>query len=252
MRAIIIAAGRGSRLGPHTDNRPKCMVDVAGRPILHHQLEAFAAHGIHDLHIVRGYLAEQVTAPGAQYYANTDWPQNNILLSLFCARSAMDGPFLSSYSDILFTERAVQTVLASPFDIALTVDRQWRRAYTGRIDHPVAQAELTEADDERVLRVGKQIGPERTVGEFIGLAKYSEQGARRLVETFEELEAQHSPSMDAPFQAAQHFRKAYLTDLFCELIDRGVTIGCAYIDGGWREIDTVQDLLRVREEWPNV
>lgn len=54
---------------------------------------------------------------------------------------------------------------------------------------------------------------------------------------------------DDPFQAAAKFRKAYLCDLFCELIDRGVDVGWVPIDGGWREIDTVEDLHRVRDEW---
>ena len=60
MKAIIIAAGMGRRLRPHTDRRPKCMVEIAGKPILHHQLDAFRAHGVDDIVIIRGYKAAQV------------------------------------------------------------------------------------------------------------------------------------------------------------------------------------------------
>ena len=106
-RAIIIAAGRGSRLSHHTDDRPKCMVEVDGASILEHQLSAYRTHGVDDFHLVRGYRAEDIVVPGATYHSNADWERNNILLSLFCAAPALEGPLLASYSDILFTERTV-------------------------------------------------------------------------------------------------------------------------------------------------
>ncbi|QDG52461.1 phosphocholine cytidylyltransferase family protein [Persicimonas caeni] len=247
MKAIIIAAGLGSRLEHYTDERPKCMVDIGGRSILSYQLEAFAKNDIDDIHIVRGYLADKLVVDGATYHENSDYQSNNILLSLFCAASAMDGPFVSTYSDIVYTPQVVEQAVHSPHDIALVVDRQWHLAYEGREDHPPEQAELAEVDGERVLRVGKQVGPENAVGEFIGLARYTAEGARQLREVYADVRAKYGD--DEPFQAAAKFRKAYLTDLFCELIDRGVDVGWVPIDGGWREIDTVEDLHRVRDEW---
>lgn len=247
MKAIIIAAGMGSRLEHHTTERPKCMVEVRGRSILSYQLEALATHGINDLHVVRGYLSQRLVVPGATYYENVDYRNNNILHSLFHAQAAMDGPFVSTYSDIVYKPEVVQAVVEAPFDIALAVDRQWAKAYEGRHDHPVEQAELTEVDGGRVLRVGKQVGPENAVGEFIGLARYSAEGARVMREVWADVRATHSD--DEPFQNAALFRKAYLTDLFLEIIARGHTVGAALIDGGWREIDTVEDLARVSQEW---
>lgn len=246
-RAIIIAAGRGSRLAHHTDDRPKCLVEVGGASILAHQLTAYRTHGVDEFHIVRGYRADDIVVPGATYHLNADWERNNILHSLFCARSALTGPLLASYSDILFTERTVAAALGGIHDITLVVDLDWARAYEGRADHPVAQAELTEVDGDRVVRVGKQVGPERAIGEFIGLAALSANGARLLTDAYAEVRQRLGD--DDPFHAAALFRKAYLTDLFLELIDQHVPIGWAPISGGWREIDTVQDLERVRDEW---
>lgn len=247
MKAIIIAAGLGSRLEHYTDEKPKCMVDVGGRSILSYQLEAFDKNGVDDVHIVRGYLADRLVVDGATYHENPDYQSNNILLSLFFAESAMDGAFLSTYSDIVYTPEVVQKAIDSPHDIALVVDRKWHLAYEGRDDHPPEQAELAEVDDGRVLRVGKQVGPENAVGEFIGLARFTAEGARQLREVYRDVRQAHGD--DDPFQAASKFRKAYLCDLFCEMIDRGLDIGWVPIDGGWREIDTVEDLHRVREEW---
>lgn len=247
MRAIIIAAGLGSRLEHHTDEKPKCMVEIGGRSILSYQLEALAHNGVNDIHIVRGYLADRLLVDGATYHENPDFRRNNILASLFCAHEAIQGPLVTSYSDIVYNAQVVQAALDSPFDIALVVDRQWDSAYAGRSDHPVEQAELVLADGAVVRQVGKHVGVEGAVGEFIGLAKYSARGAQLMREVWQDVRRTHDD--EAPFQAAAHFRKAYLTDLFEEMIARGIEVGAAYIDGGWREIDTVEDLARVRQEW---
>ena len=61
MKAIIVAAGRGRRLGTETDEIPKCMVQVGGRPILHWQLDALASAGVDDVVIVRGYLGDRIS-----------------------------------------------------------------------------------------------------------------------------------------------------------------------------------------------
>lgn len=248
MKAIIIAAGMGSRLEHHTNERPKCMVEIGGRSILSFMLEAFADHGIDDIHIVRGYLADRLVVDGATYWENPDFRNNNILFSLFCAEPAMDGAFVSTYSDIVYGEDVVGRLLASDADIALVVDRCWRDAYEGREDHPPEQAELTVVDGPRVLAVGKHVTPdEDPLGEFIGLAKFSARGAALLRETYRDVRARLGD--DEPFQAAKMFRKAYLTDLFEEMIQRGIEIEAVPIDGGWREIDTVEDLARVSREW---
>lgn len=248
-RAIIIAAGMGSRLEHFTDEKPKCMVEIAGRSILSYQLEALRSAGVDDLHIVRGYLADELVVPGATYHENPDYAQNNILQSLFCAADAIEGGLLTTYSDIVYTPEVVRAAVEHPADIALVVDRQWAESYEGRDDHPPEQAELTEVDGDDVTAVGKQVTPDGAVGEFIGLAKFSARGAAEMKRVYTEVRARVGD--DEPFQAATLFRKAYLTDIFMEMIDRDIDIGWVAIDGGWREIDTVQDLRRVRDEWPS-
>lgn len=249
MRAIVIAAGMGRRLEHHTTDIPKCLVQVGGKPILRHQIDAFRAEGVEDITVIRGYLAEAITDSDLSYFENPDYEHNNILESLFCAEPAMDGAFLSTYADIVFDRSVVRTLLDTPGDICLVVDRRWADTYEGRTDHPVAQAELTEVDPAtgRVVRVGKCVGAENSVGEFIGLASFSAAAAEQLRTVYHEVRAKLLPNPELPFQAARTFRQAFLTDLLQELIERGVDVRPAYIDGHWREIDTVQDLERARE-----
>ena len=246
MKAIFIAAGMGRRLAPITDDAPKCLTEVNGTTILDRCLQGFRDAGITDLCAVRGYRGEMLEGHGLTLFTNPEFRENNILLSLFYAREAMNGPFLSTYSDIVFHPQAVKDLIATPGDIVLVVDRDWKTAYEGRTLHPIAEGEVCQVKDGRVTAVGKGVPAEGALGEFIGLAKYSAKGAARMRQVFEELEARYKGKEDEPFQRAPMFRKAYLTDLYNELIARGDEINVCAIDGQWCEIDTLQDLERAQ------
>jgi choline kinase len=244
MKAIIVAAGMGRRLSPYTDDRPKCLVEVNGRSILARQVDAYRAAGVDDVIIVRGYMKEKIAVDGARYFENDDFRNNNILLSLFYAEPAMEGGFLFSYSDIVFRPEVVRRVIETGGDYALCIDRLWHEAYVGRVNHPVEEGEVARVDDGRVTLVGKKtMPPEEATGEFIGLAHFSAAGAAKMRARFHERRAELSGK---PYGRAPRFEVAYLTDLLNDLISSGELMRPAFIDGGWREIDTVEDLERAK------
>jgi len=263
-KAIVIAAGRGRRLGLHTEELPKCLVQVGKRSILGWQLAAFATGGIDELVMIRGYRGD-VLAAGAQalfeqvrFVDNRDWERNNILLSLACARHEIDGPVLLTYSDIVFTPPVVQALQAATGDICLVVDRDFADIYVGRTEHPLDEAEVCDLDAAgRIARVGKRALPAAEAwGEFIGLMKLTAEGARWVAGAIDELRARYAGREEEPFQRAAQFRNAYLTDLIQHLIDQGRPVEAVAIHGQWREIDTGQDLERavrlvesLTEEW---
>ncbi|MCA9416678.1 MAG: NTP transferase domain-containing protein, partial [Candidatus Omnitrophica bacterium] len=113
MRAIIIGAGRGSRLMPTTADTPKCFAEVKGKRILDWTLEAFRENGIEDICFIGGYRIECVKEayPELTFRHNQDWENNNILLSLMHAEDLMNEPFICCYSDILFSSNVVRDLL---------------------------------------------------------------------------------------------------------------------------------------------
>jgi phosphoenolpyruvate phosphomutase len=261
MKAIIVAAGRGRRLGPETDDIPKCMVAVGGRPILHRQLEALAAAGADEVVIVRGYLGDKIQIPPPppglrlRFIENPGWQTNNILASLFHAEAEMDSGFLFTYSDIVFGGEHALRVAASPADVALVVDRRWQEAYVGRLLHPVSEAELVKVEDgvgdaagdgaavgPRVRRVGKRVvAADEAAGEFTGLAKFSARGAAGLRRVWA---AALGRGLEHPFGEAAALRQAYLSDALNQMAAEGVPLVPVFVDGRWREIDTEEDLAR--------
>jgi L-glutamine-phosphate cytidylyltransferase len=254
-RAILIAAGRGKRLGSHTEEIPKCMVEVGARPILGWVWKAFAAAGIEELVVIRGYRGDvlesfvRTLAPRVHFVDNLEWQTNNVLLSLGCARAYLDQPCLISYSDIIFTPAVARAAVASPVEIGLVIDREFRTIYEGRSEHPLEEGEVSDLmPDGSVARVGKKaLAPADAIGEYIGLTRLGARGVAVVANTLDRLAHQFAGRETEPFQRAATYRNAYLTDLWQVLIDGGIRIDPILIDGQWREIDTGQDLDRARQ-----
>ena len=239
-KALIIAAGLGSRLKKHTKNLPKCMLDFGGKTLLQRQLDSYKKCGIKDISIIRGYKKEKINYKGIKYFENTDYENNNVLNSVFYAEKVINGNIIISYSDILFDPSVVQRALDSVHDISVVVDIDWRGYYVGRKDHPISEAEnVIFNSNNEVEKIGKiNTGKEEVHGEFIGMIKLSNRGADLFKQHFNRLKKIY---WNKPFQRAKIFQKAYLTDFIQELVDIGIKVHCVIIEGGWKEIDTVED-----------
>ena len=248
MRAIIIGAGRGQRLMPTTADAPKCFAEVGGRRMLDWAVEAFAANGVTDICFIAGYQIDAVRRayPQFTFRHNVDWANNNILASLMYAEDQMDGPFVCCYSDILFTPEVVRRALANPADGALVIDTKWTDRYEHRSEHPPDDAEKATIRDGLVTRVHRGIPTEEADGEYIGLAKFTADGARALREHYHRCRADYAGK---PFREAKVFEKAYLILLFQDMIERGVPFAAVETPGGYMEIDTQQDFELARRSW---
>ena len=246
---MIIAAGRGSRLQNETDDIPKTLVEVMGRPMLEWVLEAFESAGLsrRDVVFVCGYRADVIKAryPDFTYVTNHDWQNNNILLSLLMAREYLGAGFVSTYGDIVYEGAVVQKLVKSPADIALGCDTAWRRRYVGRTQHPETDAEKLRADGQRVVELSRTIPSEQASGEFIGVMKLSRAGAGDFLRAFELAERAYGGGQ---FREGRSFQKAYLIDLLAEMLEQGSEMQRENTVGGYMEIDTVQD-LSMSEKW---
>ena len=239
-KALIIAAGLGSRLKKHTENLPKCMLDFGGKTLLQRQLESYKQNGIKNISLVRGYKKEKINYKDIKYFENKDYKNNNILNSIFYADKVINGNIIISYSDILFDKSVVERTLKSDHDISVVVDIDWRGYYVGRKDHPISEAEnVIFNSNNEVEKIGKiNTGNQEVHGEFIGMIKLSNRGTEIFKEHFHRLKKIY---WNKPFQRAKIFQEAYLTDFIQELVDIGIRVHCVIIESGWKEIDTVED-----------
>jgi len=239
-KALIVAAGLGSRLKGHTENTPKCMLDFGGKTLLQKQLLSYKKNGVDDISLIRGYKKNKINYKGIRYFDNDDYKDNNILNSIFYGEEAINGNIIISYSDILFEPFVVKRAMESDHDISVIVDVDWRDYYINRKDHPLSEAEnVIFNSNNEVVKIGKIASEKEEVhGEFIGMIKLNHRGCEILRQNFHRVKKIY---WNKPFQRAKIFQKAYLTDMIQELVDIGIKVHCVIIERGWKEIDTVED-----------
>jgi choline kinase len=237
LKAIIIGAGRGRRLMPLTEDTPKCYAEVGGRRIVDWAIEALSTAGLEEVVFVGGYLIDRIRAdyPGFSFRHNADWPNNNLLVSLFHAEDAMADGFVCSYADILYRPSVVRRLLDAPGEVVLAIDTDWRARYTGRSQHPEDDAEKVLVDGDRVLRIERSIPSAEAYGEYIGLAKFSPRGAELL----REHNHRHKDGM----------QKAYLIQLLQKMIEAGVEVRKVDTAGDYFEVDTTEDYHLAQAHW---
>ena len=198
MEGIIIAAGPAIRLRPLTQNLPKCMLKIKGKPIIQNTIEIFRKNKIKDISIIRGYLKEKINFDDVTYFENKDFWNNNILHSMMCARPKLEEALktkedvIVSYSDIFYKNSVVKKLVEDKHDISAIVDVDWQDYYKGRTDHPIGQAEKVIMDNnKKMLKIGKNVFtnnvPKNKQGEFIGLWKFTPKGIKIFLKHFDRL-----------------------------------------------------------------
>ena len=155
-RAILLAASRGEKLGPLTERRPKCMIDVRGEPLLQRLVRTLNQSGLRDVTVVRGYRKEAIDLAGIEAVDNDRYAETGEAASLACAFDRLYGPCVLSYGDILFRRHVLDGLLDATGDIVTVVDAR-RRADSARApDRPVDWVRCSRPftggylDDERV------------------------------------------------------------------------------------------------------
>lgn len=239
MKALVLAAGQGSRLQPLTDDRPKCMVELLGRSLLERQADVFAECGIDKVAVVGGYRIEQIRRAGFDCFENERFESTNMVESLFSARDYLDGPedLLISYGDIVFEADNLRRVMAADADINLMVDVNWRDYWSRRLPEPLADAEtLKFRNADFLAELGKKPGSyDEIEAQYTGLIKVRGDVLPAFCRFYDDLD--RSATYDG-----QSFENMYMTSFLQLLIDAGWPVRGVRVHGGWLEVDTIADL----------
>lgn len=241
-KAVILAATRGSKLEDLTMDRPKCMVDVRGKPLLHRLVGSFNDAGVRELTVVTGYKADTVNFPGINTAENTDFETTGEVASLACSMDALQGECVVSYGDIMFRSHVLNQLLDCEADIAVVVDANWKQERAETTKRTVDLAACSHAytgdyfDDEvsELTRLDSAMNEADANGEWIGLAKFSANGSELLRAELDNMKSDAS------------LAKASMTDLFNRLIDSGAKPQVVYITGNWLDVNDAFDLARAR------
>ena len=245
MRAIILAAGSGLRLGEYTQDIPKTLVDVNGKSILERQISLLKEYGINEIFVVTGYKREKHVLKNIEYIFNARYSETEQLTSMMVARRKIFGDVLIIFGDIIFDSDILKQVLASNDDITIPIDLDWKKSYEEEPNKPADIFWLNRKEIGKISAKEISLESKNEVGEFLGIIKLSTAGSKILVKKYEELEKSHT----GKFHDADSLEKAKLVDILQELIDSKVKISPLTISGKWCEIDTPKDLERARKKF---
>jgi choline kinase len=226
-RAIILAAGQGTRLRPHTDNRPKCLVPLQGKTLLERQALVLKSEGVHDIHVVGGYCVEQIRKAGYNCSVNPKYETTNMVETLFSALPFIEagGNLIISYGDIVYQHDNLQKILRCNDEICLMIDLSWRRYWELRFDSKGYITELGKKPD----------GFDRIKGQYTGLIKVRADKINEFVKFYENLDR------DKIYDGRDFFNM-YMTSFLQELIDSSWKVKGVFVENGWLEVDSVEDL----------
>jgi choline kinase len=233
MKAIILAAGRGSRMKNLTDERPKCLLELRGKTLLEWQLEALRGAGINEIAIVTGYKREMLADQGLVEFHNSRWAETQMVSSLACASDWLRAdPCIVSYSDIFYHQDAVKSLMVRDANLALTYDPNWKKLWARRFGDPLLDAETFRLTKESILlEIGnKPRSVEEIQGQYMGLLRFTPEG-------WEEIERLQSSL------GKEDSEKIQLTRALQMVLDaQRISIFGECYNGVWGEIDTCEDL----------
>lgn len=238
MQALILAAGRGSRLGNMTKNHPKGLTLLANHPLIEWQISALEGAGISLISAATGYLAEQIKPYVKYTFHNDIWQESNMVRSLFMAADYLMGKnSIISYSDIIYSRNIVKQLAATEGDIVIAYDPNWLKQWQLRFESPLDDAESFILNDEnQLIEIGlKTDHVENIMGQYLGLLKFSPRGWRVIHSYLKQLPSDQVNALD-------------MTALLNQLLKINVQISVCAISDSWFEIDNTNDLALCEKE----
>ena len=242
MKAIILAAGSGTRISKNFPALPKALIQVNNISIISRQISLFKKNGIDEIIVITGPFKEKFSMPDITCVYDQKFEEHDILGSLMEAREHIFGDVIITYSDIIFEDLILKKILQTNLDIGIAVDLDWKKAYENRKSHAISEAENILFDNSRnILEIRKNIqNSNLEIGEFLGIVKLSNNACKLLLKKYDEIRNDDN----GRFHDAESSTKAYLTDMIQELIDSKIEVKPIFISGKWCEIDTIEDLKR--------
>lgn len=244
MKAIILSAGCGSRLGKYTKELPKGLLKIAGKTILDIQIECYHNVGITDITLVKGYKGDAINIDGIKYYWNNEFESTNMVVSLMSAAAEFTDDVIISYADIIFEQDLLLKIVRSNSDAAVLVDSNWEKYWLmryGDINYDLESLIVDQNDN--IVEIGRpHVSKDEMVLRYIGIIKFSK---RRIHDVMEIAKQASKVYYNTPWKlSGKPYPNAYMTDLIQALIDKHFDVKVEKVINGWIEFDTQSDYER--------
>lgn len=228
IKGIILAAGRGSRMGDLTSELPKCMVNFQGKPLIEKQMASLKTAGIQEVGIVAGYKSEKISHYSPHIFKNEKWETTNMLYSLLLAREWLENyTCIISYSDIFYESRVIKDLIFSDADAAISYDPDWLDLWSKRFSDPLTDAESFKLKENNLLAdIGKRADNINEIeGQYMGILKFTPNFWQHVL----------NDALSLP-------QNISMTDFISFCLQKGIDFKAIENKQLWGEIDSPSDL----------
>lgn len=242
MKGVILAAGRGRRLGELTEKKPKCFLKVDGMRLIDWQISALRSNGINDITVITGYKTELFEVESFKTVFNVNWRNSEILESLLCAEHLLhNDECIISYSDIIYKPAAIEALVSSRGEFNILYDINWKQLWSERFEDPLSDAETFVYDENNFLLHigGKQRDYSQIMGQYMGIIKTKPSSWKKIKKYLERVDKVNR-------------EKLQITQFLNELIEnRILQIDVVPCRSKWAEIDSEKDLKIAKKVFIN-
>ena len=236
-RALVLAASRGNNLYELTEDRPKAMLNIRGKPLLQRLVDEFKKCAVNDITVIAGYKSDTLDVSGVDMRLNTRFETTGELYSLACARDKFSDDMVIIYGDLLFRSYILQDLLERDGEIVIVVDSLLDEiGITGTPDYVWCDRPDDRSlfmQDVRLQRVSEKKTPDDPPsGRWTGMMRVRSQGRIWLDQALDELSTRPG------------YEQLTLPDLLNELTRKGRPVTVHYINGHWLDVNSVNDIDR--------
>ena len=243
--AVVIAASKGEQLQHLTKNKPKCMLDIHGKPLLERLTSTLKKDNIGKITVVSGYkskaIESELNLSNVNIIVNKEYNKNNELYSLYKAASEIKENCIISYGDIIFRKYILDALLSFENDIVIVVDalfKKKKKDYEKDLvicDRPFTGNYLLEKKPASLKYICLDEKKCKVDGQWIGLIKTNIKGSKIIKDELKILSKQ------------KKFNSLTIPDLFNSLIKKKKKISVLYIAGQWLNVNDAFDLAEARK-----
>ena len=229
MRAIILAAGQGSRLKPYTNHLPKSLLPIGNTTLIHRNVKLLKEVGISEIALVVGYLKEKFFSAfpsGVKFYVNENYRETDQAGSLLKACQELCDDVLILTADLCCSQRVVRDISQSEMSICVAIEKR-KELFDDMMEKIFIR-------DNKIVLIGKiNVSNEVANGEFLGITKLKKEMCHLFVEKLE--------------KSLQQYQKTQIVQILQQFLDEEKGIGYVACCEPWCEVDDLKGLEKAKE-----
>lgn len=237
---IILAAGRGKRMGYLTSQKPKCYLKIKNKNLLEHIIDNFEKNDIKEKYVITGYRKNIFKSEKIIKIHNKNWKNTNMLYSLNCADKILRSTnTIVVYSDIYFSQKIINKLIKfKSKNLIIPFYKNWKKLWKQRFKNPLKDLESfrLSKNKKRITSIGGiAVSLSKIQGQYMGIMKFNPNSWTRVKKIYNKLNSNEKKNIS-------------LTEFFSKILKQKIQISTFGVSDYWYEFDSPRDIIKYNEK----